>query len=117
MCENNYANNNKVNESYEYETKAQKTLKYSSYNLSDRYLREQFMKNLVLHRKILSETSVQIDDLIEVSDSIEENNIQGSIAYNKNQMFNFCVNCGEENINKTIECTNCKTSLAQSFYE
>ena len=63
MCENNYANNNKVNESYEYETKAQKTLKYSSYNLSDRYLREQFMKNLVLHRKILSETSVQIDDL------------------------------------------------------
>ena len=111
-----YGNNIMVNESYEYETKAQETLKSSSYNISDKALRNKFMKNLILHRKILSETSVQIDDLVQLSDIIENSENNQSIIYTQNQIFNYCVNCGEENIDKNIECTYCQTKLLESFY-
>ena len=106
-----------VNKSYEYETKSQETLKISSEQLSDVVLRDQFLKNLIIHNKILSETSVQIDDLIDVSDVDYMQNSASSIIYNNELIFSYCVGCGKENINKNIKCSSCSTNLSQSFYE
>ena len=77
-----YGINNMVDKSYKYETKSQETLKIASQELSDIILREQFLKNLIIHSKILSETSVQIDDLIDVSDVIEDDQVTDRIIEN-----------------------------------
>ena len=112
-----YAKNNMVDKSYRYETLAQETLKISSHQLSDSILRENFLKNLIIHAKILSETSVQIDDLIDVSDVPDSIESDSSIIYNNELVFNYCVSCGQENINKNIQCSSCSTNLSQSSYE
>lgn len=113
-----YGINNMVDKSYEYETKSQETLKIASQELSDIILREQFLKNLIIHSKILSETSVQIDDLIDVSD-VSEDDVKSelSIIYNNELVFNYCISCGQKNINKNIKCSSCATILSQSYYD
>tara|TARA_Y100000590_G_scaffold440811_1_gene566701 strand:+ start:1646 stop:3124 length:1479 start_codon:yes stop_codon:yes gene_type:complete len=111
-----YGENNMINESYDNETKAQDILQNCSKKLSDKLLRETFLKNLVLHAKILSETSVQIDDLVEISDVQGTNDSEQTIVYNSSTIFKFCINCGEENISKKITCSYCNTNLSESFY-
>lgn len=113
-----YGINNTVDKSYRYETKSQEVLKIASKELSDIVLRDQFLKNLIFHSKILSETSVQIDDLIDVSDIREDDlSSDSSVIYNNGLVFDYCVGCGQENIKKNIECSFCSTNLSRSYYE
>tara|TARA_B100000965_G_scaffold105585_1_gene87082 strand:- start:3971 stop:5443 length:1473 start_codon:yes stop_codon:yes gene_type:complete len=106
-----------INKSYQYETKAQDTLKNSANLLSDQFLRDGFLKNILLHVKILSETSVQIDELVEISDDMDDDLIQMPIAGENNLIFKYCVNCGQENVDNYIKCLSCDTHLYQSFYD
>ena len=106
-----------INKSYQYETKAQDTLKNSANQLSDKILRDGFLKNILLHVKILSETSVQIDELVEISDDMDDDLIQTPIVTEESLIFKYCVNCGQENTNNNINCLSCHTNLYQSFYE
>ena len=93
-------------------------LKIASKELSDIVLRDQFLKNLIFHSKILSETSVQIDDLINISDIREDDlSSDSSVIYNNGLVFDYCVGCGQENIKKNIECSFCSTNLSRSYYE
>jgi hypothetical protein len=109
-----YSNNNKINESYDYETKAQDFLELCSNNISDIDLQEDFKKNILLHKKILSESSVKIDDLFDFSnDDINDENLSNSLNSN---IFNFCIECGIENINNTLVCFKCKTDLKKDAY-
>ena len=109
-----YSNNNKINESYDYETKAQDFLELCSNNISDIDLQEDFKKNILLHKKILSESSVKIDDLFDFSnDDINDENLSNSLNSN---IFNFCIECGIENINNTLACFKCKTDLKKDAY-
>ena len=106
-----------INKSYQYETKAQDTLKSSANQLTDQFLREGFLKNILLHVKILSETSVQIDELVEISDDIDNDLIQTPIIGEDSLIFRYCVNCGQENIDNNLQCQSCNTNLSQSFYD
>ena len=62
-------------------------------------------------------TKEAYDDLIDISDISDDKELQSSIVYNNKLIFNYCVSCGKENINKSIECTSCSTNLSRSFYE
>ena len=50
---------------------------------------------------------------------IDENDDSESInhkTHNEDEIFNYCVNCGIENIENNIECVSCETNLTESFY-
>jgi len=102
-----------INESYHYETKAQDLLELCSSNISDIVLKENFKKNIFLHKKILSESSVKIDDLFDFSN---ENLQEDSINSLNSNNFNFCIECGIENINNVSDCFECKTDLRKDIY-
>ena len=108
-----YSKNKNLSKSYEYETIAQETLNNSSLSISDKPLRGDYLLNLLMHQKILNETSVEIDDLIG-SQSTFNNNIEDhDVSCNA---FLFCVNCGKKNSNSYSECESCGTQLLDSFY-
>ena len=109
-----YINNKMINESYHYETKAQDLLELCSSNISDIVLKENFKKNIFLHKKILSESSVKIDDLF---DFPNENLQEDSINSLNSDNFNFCIECGIENINNVSDCFECKTDLRKDIYQ
>ena len=108
-----YINNKMINESYHYETKAQDLLQLCCNNISDRGLKENFKKNIFLHNKILSESSVKIDDLFDFSN---ENLQEDSLNSLNSDNFNFCIECGIENINNVSDCFECKTDLRKDIY-
>ena len=111
-----FSNKKFVNESYRYETLAQNTLKKSSLNISDYSLRDGYLKNLIIHQKILSESSMQIDDLIIVEEDETNNETINTKIHNEGIIFNYCVNCGIENTLHDKECVSYKTNLTESFY-
>ena len=108
-----YSDNNMINESYNYETKAQDLLELCSNNISDNDLQQNFKKNILLHKKILSESLVKIDDLFDFSDDIKDESSINSINSNN---FNFCIECGIENVNSRIDCSECETDLRKGTY-
>ena len=110
-----YGQNNSIDKSYKYETIAQEMIKESSLSISDYTLRDDYLKKLIIHQKILSETSIQIDDLINVDDNNEDFFLVHD-SINKNDIFNYCINCGEENLKNYIKCNNCNTNLLVSHY-
>lgn len=109
-----YSKNNMVNESYDYETKAQDLLELCSNNISDLELNEDFKKNILLHKKILSESSVKIDDLFDFSSENDQENSTNNINSNN---FKFCVNCGKENIANSTFCLACNADLKKDSYQ
>jgi len=108
-----YSENNMINESYDYETRAQDLLELCSNKISDSDLKENFMKNIFLHKKILSESSVKIDDLFDFSDDIKDEISESSSNSNN---FNFCIKCGIENVTNKSDCFECKTDLRKDAY-
>ena len=111
-----HSNKKNINESYRYETLAQKMLKKSSFNISDYSLRDDYLKTLIIHQKILSESSMQIDDLIILEEDKTNNETINTKIHNEGIIFNYCVNCGIENTLHDKECVSCKTNLTESFY-
>ena len=95
---------------------AQKTLKTSSLHISDYSLRDDYLKTLIIHQKILSESFMNIDDLINVKEDGTNNEITKNKIQDEGIVFNYCVNCGIENTAYDTECVSCKTNLTQSFY-
>ena len=108
-----YSENNMINESYDYETKAQDLLELCSDKISDSNLKENFKKNIFLHKKILSESSVKIDDLFDFSDDTKD---EISIGNSNSNNFNFCVKCGIENVTNKSDCFECKADLRKDAY-
>ena len=108
-----YSENNMINESYDYETKAQDLLELCSNKISDSNLKENFKKNIFLHKKILSESSVKIDDLFDFSDDIKN---EISVSSSNSNNFNFCVKCGIENVTNKSDCFECRTDLRKDAY-
>ena len=111
-----YSQINCVDESYKYETLSQEAIKTSSYSISDPTLRDNYLKSLLIHRKILTETSAQIDDLIDIDNDLD-NIFLIDKSYNEENIFNYCVNCGKANVNSNIECESCRTNLKESYYQ
>ncbi|MAZ61534.1 MAG: hypothetical protein CMG50_05105 [Candidatus Marinimicrobia bacterium] len=109
-----YSNNKMINESYHYETKAQDLLELCSNNISDIDLKENFKKNILLHKKILSESSVKIDALFDFSN---ENLHEDSVNSLNSNNFNFCIECGIENVNNVSDCFECKANLRKDVYQ
>ena len=108
-----YSEKNMINESYDYETKAQDLLELCSDKISDSNLKENFKKNIFLHKKILSESSVKIDDLFDFSDDTK---YEISIGSSNSNNFNFCVECGIENVTNKSDCFECKADLRKDAY-
>jgi len=108
-----YSQNNMINESYNFETKAQDLLELCSNKISDSDLKENFKKDIFLHKKILSESSVKIDDLFDFSDDIKDE-ISASSSNSNN--FNFCIECGIENVTNKSDCFECRTDLRKDAY-
>ena len=108
-----YSKNNMINESYNFETKAQDLLELCSNKISDSNLKENFKKNIFLHKKILSESSVKIDDLFDFSDDIKDEILVSSSNSNN---FNFCIKCGIENVTNKSDCFECKADLRKDAY-
>ena len=90
-------------------------IKQSSLSISDYTLRSDYLNNLIIHQKILSETSIQIDDLIDVDDSDDNDFFEKSIQ--GKGVFNYCVNCGKENTRNKASCDYCETTLSASDYK
>ena len=80
---------------------------------SDIYIHGLGKKNIFLHKKILSESSVKIDDLFDFSN---ENLQEDSLNSLNSDNFNFCIECGIENINNVSDCFECKTDLRKDIY-
>ena len=108
-----YSQNNMINESYNFETKAQDLLELCSNKISDSDLKENFKKDIFLHKKILSESSVKIDDLFDFSDDIKDEISASSLNSNN---FNFCIECGIENVTNKSDCFECRTDLRKDAY-
>ena len=102
-----------INISYKYETLAQDTLKESSLTISDKSLTEDYLLNLLIHQKILNETSVDIDDLIDININLNDGTEQNNISH---EAFSFCVSCGFKNKNHYSQCPSCNTNLLESYY-
>ena len=110
-----YTSYNMINESYEYETKAQNNLELCLDNISDIELRNNFKKNILVHKKIFTESSVKIDDLFDFKDY---ENIDNSIDQNLSSInFQFCINCGKENTTNSTFCLACNTDLKKDSYQ
>ena len=110
-----YSQHNSIDKSYKYETLSQEMIKQSSLSISDYTLRNDYLNNLIIHQKILSETSIQIDDLIDVDDSDDNDFFERSIQ--EKGVFNYCVNCGKENTRNKASCDYCETTLSASDYK
>ena len=110
-----YTSCNMINESYEYETKAQNNLEWCLDNISDIELRNNFKKNILVHKKIFTESSVKIDDLFDFKDyeNIDISNNQNLNSIN----FQFCINCGKENTTNSAFCLACNTDLKKESYQ
>ena len=111
-----YSHHNSIDKSYKYETLSQEMIKQSSLNISDYTLRSDYLKNLIIHQKILSETSIQIDDLIDIDDN-DENDFFDKRGIQEKGVFNYCVNCGKENARNKVSCHYCETTLYVSYYK
>ena len=108
-----YGISKNISVSYKYETLAQDTLKESSLTISDKSLTEIYLLNLLIHQKILNETSVDIDDLIDIDINSNDNKEQNNISH---EAFLFCVSCGFKNKNHYSKCHSCNTNLLESYY-
>ena len=108
-----YGVSKNISTAYKYETLAQDTLKKSAATISDKMLTEKYLLNLLVHQKILNETSVDIDDLINIDINLIENTEQDEISANA---FLFCVSCGFENEHRYSKCYSCNTNLLESYY-
>ena len=97
-------------EAYLYETKAQEHIKLSSEDISDVYLRENYLESICLHKIIITETSVPVEALFESNDTDEEE------QYDNMELFNFCINCGTENKDNKSTCIDCDTILVKEHY-
>ena len=100
-----------IDQAFIYETKAQENIKYSSKDISDIYLRDNFLNKLFLNKIITSEATIEVDDLFTFEDEEE-------IVYNDvKSFFSYCVNCGKENMKETQACSYCNTPLFEEFYD
>ena len=99
-----------VDQAFIYETKAQENIKSSSKDISDFYLQNNFLTKLVLNKIITSESTIEVDDLF----SFDEEDI---IYNNQNSFFNYCVNCGKENLEGFQNCADCESPLFFEFYD
>jgi hypothetical protein len=108
-----YGISKNISISYKYETLAQDTLKKSSTTISDTSLTEHYLLNLLIHQKILNETSIEIDDLIDININLNENDEQNDIA---DEAFSFCVSCGIKNEHHYSRCHSCNANLLESYY-
>jgi len=103
----------KMDRAYEFETKAQQFIKLSSLDISDQYIRGQYLENILIHRIIMTETSITVDNLFDFNeDNYDE--FEGLIDLST---FNFCVKCGKENDQKNQKCNDCETVLIKEYYE
>ena len=57
-----------------------------------------------------SESTIEVDDLF----SFEDKDI---IYDNENSFFNYCVNCGKENLECFQNCADCEAPLFFEFYD
>ena len=103
----------KINEAYSFETKAQELIKLSSCDISDVFLRTNYLQKVFLHKMIITETSISVDDLFDDEDEL--NNEFEEI--NDFDTFNYCINCGVENINEEQKCSECTTVLIKEYYD
>ena len=108
-----YGISKNISISYKYETLAQDTLKKSSTTISDKALTKSYLLNLLIHQKILNETSIEIDDLIDIDINSNEDHGQNDISQ---EAFSFCVSCGFKNEHHYSKCHSCSANLLESFY-
>lgn len=94
-----------------YETKAQENIKKSSNDISDIYLKNNFLNKLTLNKIITSEATIEVDDLFSFEDEEE------FIYSDSNLFFNYCVSCGRENSGQAQKCTHCEAPLFFEFYD
>ena len=99
-----------VDQAFIYETKAQENIKGSSKDMSDFYLQDNFLNKLVLNKIITSESTIEVDALF----SFDEEDV---IYNNQSSFFNYCVNCGKENLECFQKCAECETPLFFEFYD
>jgi len=100
-------------DSYFYETQAQKYIKLSSEDISDSSLRNNFLEKIYLHKMILTETSITVDELFDFNDELSD---EFDDIENFN-VFNYCVNCGLENIEEVKKCSECDSILVKEYYD
>jgi len=103
---------NELENAYIYETKSQEYIKQSSLDISDKYLRKSYLENICLHKKIMTETSIGVDDLFNSNEMEEDLD-----SFTKYDVFNFCVSCGAENVDNDKKCNECETVLIKEYYE
>ena len=101
-----------MDRAYDFETKAQELIKKSSKDISDKYLRSKYLKEVLLHKIIMTETSINVESLFDFNEAEDE--LEGIIDFST---FSFCVNCGNENNKKTNKCVKCETILIKEYYE
>ena len=102
---------NDYDKAYIYETKSQDYIKLSSKDISDVYLRDNYLESIFLHKTIITETSISVDDLFKIDEEDELAN------YKDFELFDFCVNCGIENKDNKSKCNECETILIKQHYE
>jgi tetratricopeptide (TPR) repeat protein len=104
---------NKMDRAYEFETQAQQFIKLSSEDISDEYLRSKYLEEIFIHKIIMTETSISVDNLFDLDEDINDE-FKGLINFST---FHFCVNCGSENNKKDQKCSECETVLIKEYYE
>ena len=102
---------NKINDAYKFETKAQEAIKASSHDISDAFLRKNYLEKVFLNKIIITETSISVDDLFDDESIDKFDEIENFDTYD------YCVNCGLENIEENSNCIECDTVLVKEYYE
>jgi len=104
-----------LDQAFIYETKAQENLKTSSLDISDIYMRENFLNKIILNKIITSEATIQVDDLFDFEEN-EDEYFEIDIE-NNTIFFNYCIDCGKENIKNNQQCYYCDAFLFKSYYD
>ena len=113
LISKNLAKISKINSAFDFETKSHNFLKLSSEDISDKYLRENFINDVFLHKIIMTETSISFDNLFDDGQNIKDEELENIIDF---KAFNYCINCGQENIDEGSRCQGCDTILVEEYY-
>ena len=101
-----------MDKAYDFETQAQELIKESSKDISDQYLRNKYLKDVLLHKIIMTETSINVENLFDFNEA--ENDFDGIVDFSA---FSFCINCGLENNKNNNKCLECDTILVKEYYD
>ena len=101
-----------MDQAYDFETQAQELIKKSSKDISDEYLRNKYLKDVLLHKIIMTETSINVENLFNFNET--ENDFDGIVDFST---FSFCINCGLENNKNNNKCLKCDAILIKEYYD